>query len=179
MKFFLVLVSMSFVSAAHGNFSRGDAFQYVNIAGSLKVVCENQTQVVACQDIFMEPWPYDIFIGAKNPAAESVQINARSKNDSQKLTVDYYGRIGKSADINLGVSSLFQKPLLKLGENKIQYVLLDKVGNTLDSNIFVVTVTRGQSRRCVESEILSLNSEDCDHPYTLCQKYFRKNNYCR
>lgn len=167
------------LTIADAKFTRGDKFQYSNIDGALTIICKGQTKVVTCRDIFLDPWPYDIFMGPMETRAESVELRASVGSGSRTTVVDYNGRTGRSSDINLGVYSLFQKPLLKLGENKIRYALLGKNNNTLQTGIFDVSVTRGKSRSCKPKETHTQNQDDCDHPYSVCQFYFRDQNYCR
>lgn len=163
---------------SQANFVRGDNFQYVNISGELTIQCQNRTKTVMCSDTFMDPWPYDVFAGPQNGKAQLVELKATVGSNTQTATVDYDGKSGKSKDINLGVNSLFQKSLLKIGENTVRFALLEKNNNSLETGLFKVFVTRGSSRSCEPGETETQNTDDCDYPYTLCQIYFKSQNYC-
>ncbi len=167
------------LSIAEAKFTRGDSFQYANIEGELTLTCKNQTKTMTCRDVFMSPWPYDVYVGPRNFNSEVVKFTSLVGGEIQTSVVTYNGKTGRSEDVNLGVYSLFQKPLLKVGENKIQAALLNRDGNILDSEFFNVSVTRGKSRACDAKETYSPNPDDCEHTYSVCQQYFRAQNYCR
>ena len=168
-----------FITAAQARFSRGDNFQYVNIDGYLTIICKNRTKTVTCRDVFMDPWPYDVFVGPRNFHAEVVDLKATDGKEIQSAVVDYDGQTGRSADVNIGVFSLFQKPLLRVGENRVRYSLLDRTGKVLETDVFAVSVTRGKSRTCDAREMHTENPDDCDLPYSSCQQYFKNQNFCR
>ena len=168
-----------FFSVGEAKFTRGDRFQYANIEGALTIQCAGRVKTVSCRDVFMDPWPYDVFVGPRNLNAVNVEFDATVGRDTQTATVEYDGATGRSADVNLGVYSLFQKPLLKVGENNIRYVLLDRNNKVLETNTFVVSVARGNTRTCESRVVSTPNADDCDHPYSLCQVYFRTMDYCR
>ncbi len=170
---------LAFFSIAEAKFTRGDSFQYANIEGELTLTCKNNTKTMICRDVFMSPWPYDIYVGPRNFNAESVRFTALTGGDAQTALAKYDGRTGRSSDVNLGVYSLFQKPLLKIGENRIQAALLGRDGKILESEFFSVSVTRAKSRTCDPKETYSQNPDDCEHTYSVCQQYFRAQNYCR
>ncbi len=169
----------AFLSIAEAKFTRGDSFEYANIEGELTLTCRNKTKVMTCRDVFMSPWPYDVYVGPKNFNAEVVKLTSIVGGETQTSVVNYDGKTGRSADVNLGVYSLFQKPLLKVGENRVQAVLLNRDGSVLDSESFNISVTRGKSRTCDAKETYSQNPDDCEHTYSVCQQYFRAQNFCR
>jgi hypothetical protein len=177
--FFLTLVTLV-SSISEAKFLRGDQFQYTSIEGALSLQCAGQTKSVNCRDTFLDPWPYDIYVGTKNPNATSVElVTSVGGIQTQDVVVKYDGVNGKSEQVNLGVYSLFQKPMLKLGINQVRYILLGRSGNVLETNTFTVAVTRGNTRTCESRVITTPNPDDCDHPYSACQVYFRNLNFCR
>ena len=178
MRSVLFCLFLLFFAAAEAKFSRGDNFQYVNIDGYLTIFCKNKTKTVTCRDVFMDPWPYDVFLGPRYFRAQTVELQATDGKEVQNSVVGYNGQTGRSEEVNLGVFSLFQKPLLRSGENRVRYSLLDRAGNVLDTDIFMVNVTRGKSRTCAPKEIHTQNPDDCDLPYTTCQQYFKAQNFC-
>lgn len=175
----LSLAFFVFTSFAHAEFKSGSQFKYTNIEGTLTIQCDTQKRTITCRDVFLDPWPYDVFVGPRNPKAEKVELQATVKSDTKIVIVPYNGKTGISSEINLGIYSLFQKPLLRAGENKIRYVLLGRKNEILETNTFDVSVARGKSRVCPPKEVFTLRNSDCDHPYTLCQLYFRDQNYCK
>jgi hypothetical protein len=179
MKLLLVSCFVLLALIAEARFSLGNRFQYANIEGQLTVTCSNQSRIVICRDTFMDPWPYDLFMGPRSGKATQVQLRSVVGNEAQVVTASYEGSAGQSSEINLGVLSLFQKPLLKIGTNRISWALLDRNNNAIDTDRFDVVVDRGPARRCPDRQIISPSQNDCDHPYTVCQLYFRTENFCR
>lgn len=174
---FLILFS----SFANAQFSRGLNFQLVNMDGELHIACPSRTTQTICHSTHMEPWPYDSFVGPKIQQATSLQVTASvdSSSDTRKLTVDYDGKSGRSEEVNLGVSSLFQTPLLRVGKNRIQYSLINRRGDNLMDFEFFVVVSRAQPRTCPIQMIRSGFNSDCDMPYSSCQQYFKDQKYCK
>ncbi len=168
-----------FANSSQAEFTHGNQYAYSNIDGSLSVRCGSSTKTIVCRDVFLDPWPYDIFLGPQNNRATQVELEATAQGRTQKTMVAYDGVSGRSSEVNLGVYSLFQRPLLKVGTNQIQYKLLSAAGDALASGQFSVTVTRGKNRTCESKSVTSADPNDCDRPYTICQLYFRNLNYCR
>jgi hypothetical protein len=175
------LLLILFCSFASAQFSRGFNFQFVNINGELNIVCPSRTVKTICHGTHMEPWPYDSLMGPKVQQAISLQISASidSNSEVRKLNVDYDGRIGSSDEINLGVSSLFERPLLRVGNNKIRYSLVNRRGDSLLDSEFVVVVNRAQARTCPKQMVQSAINADCEIPYSSCQQYFKDQKYCQ
>lgn len=179
MRLSFILVFLT--SFANAQFSRGLNFQFVKVEGELDIVCPSRTAKTFCLSSHMEPWPYDSLVGPKVQQATSLRImtSVDSSSEIRKLDVDYDGRLGRSEEINLGVSSPFQTPLLRLGNNKIQYSLVNRRGEILLNSEFVVIVNRSQPRTCPKQKILSGLNSDCELPYTSCQQYFKDQKYCK
>lgn len=166
-------------SMAWAGFTRGSKFYYVSLEGELTVHCQNQIEFVSCREDFLEPWPYDHFEGPQHSHAETVLLQAQVGDNIRKATASYDGRRGKSSDVNLGIYALFQKPLLRVGTNKIQYFLLDKKDKVVDQGNFSVEVARLSARKCAHREILLPDVQGCSYTYSVCQQYFKSMNYCR
>ena len=109
---------------------------------------------------------------------ESNLVSKQESGSVVKKTEDFDGRIGKTENaLNLWISTLFQKPLLRDGRNIISYELLSK-GVVKQSGEFSVQVSRAPSRVCPNTTYNSIDFNDCQAQYSICQRYFKENNYC-
>lgn len=169
------------MSQAYGSFTLGNLFEYSNISGQLLIQCPRSTVQTSCNDIRLENWPYDVFTGPIIPNASIVELIATVSNNSdiRRVVVDYDGANGRSKEINLGVFALFQRPLLRVGTNKILVIIKDRYYNVLSESSFEISVTRGQSRICQFKHVTSNDDLDCESPYSSCQQYFLEQKYCR
>ncbi|MFN8791704.1 MAG: hypothetical protein ACK5Y2_09665 [Bdellovibrionales bacterium] len=174
-----VFAFLLMVGPTWANFSRGNAFDYVNLVGRLTISCTNQRTVVDCRETFMEPWPYDFFVGPQVPRAHTVELRAQTSAEAQVATASYNGATGRSGEFNLGIYSILSKPLLRPGRNTIRYTIFDRNNGLLDQGQFVANVGRLPTRSCPARETSSVNDEDCEHTYSICQQYFKAVNYCR
>lgn len=77
--------------------------------------------------------------------------------------------------INLWVSSVFQRPLLKRGENIIKYTFFKNKLVVLEGE-FVVNVVDGDYIACRNGRIYSAS---CQGYYQVCSNYLYRSNYCR
>ena len=88
---------------------------------------------------------------------------------------------GRSTDtFNLWISTLLQRPLLDYGANAVHYSLT-KDGKPVREGSFTANVRRGEARSCrYRRHYTSHNMSDCRAgSTTLCDRYFRDENYCR
>jgi hypothetical protein len=164
-----------------GGFSKGSHFNFRTLLGEIEIQCPNRQTVAFCRDQFLDPWPYDIFRGPILPEASRVQLESSvaSSQETRSIEVSYYGTTGKSEEINLGISSIFQRPLLRFGSNQIDYKILSRSRKTIKEGRFVVTVSRSTTMYCDQRKVQTVNSEDCELTYSVCQQYFNDLNYCR
>lgn len=169
------------MSQAYGSFSKGAMFEYSNISGQLTIQCPQSTIQTSCNDVRLENWPYDVFNGPRITGARQVELLATipDNSDVRRVVVEYDGDKGRSKEINLGVFALFQKPLLRVGINKIIVLIKDRHNKVLSETSFEITVARGQSRICQFRQVTSDNDSDCNSPYSSCQQYFLDQKYCR
>ena len=180
MRMIFLLISLHLFQA-HAVFSRGTQFEYVNLSGQLIIQCPQRTVQTSCSDTHMEPWPYDIYTGPQTLGATQVELIASLPGSSEvrRSVVGYDGQSGRSREINLGVSALFQRPLLRIGQNKVAVIIKDRRDQVLSQSNFEILVSRGQSRTCQIKQISTNNGSDCDSPYSSCQQYFVDQKYCR
>ena len=177
------LLNLAFNICQAQSLSSGEVFSAVSIFGDLTVQCNGpttgfRTVVYHCEDETLSPVEFDSFVGPQNEA-DTVQLYSTFDNGqrSEMKTVGY--KSGKStSQINLWVTSLFQRPLLNFGLNKIDYTF-KKSGQVISHGEFDVNVTNGTLRECPSGFIPSNDDNDCNTPYLVCTEYFQRYNYCR
>ncbi|MFP5518811.1 MAG: hypothetical protein ACLGGX_02830 [Bdellovibrionia bacterium] len=184
----LITVISFFISFAHAvGFESGNIRTVVPIEGTLKVRCLESTApeevTFSCRDRVMDPSPYDYFIGPAigNYSRLKLELESASPDKSKRFkSTDYSIIENRSSErINLWISNLFQKPLLKVGANAMTYRFLDYKNNVVTQGNFEVTVNLGSTRRCPDASHISYKSSDCASQYSFCQEYFANFNYCK
>jgi hypothetical protein len=174
---FLLSASVSY----GGGFSKGSNFNFRHLQGEVEMNCSNRQSITLCREQFLEPWPYDFFVGPKIPSANRILFESKinSSQEIRSVEAGYFGTLGRSEEINLGISSIFQSPLLKLGLNQIRYKILNRSRETLFEGEFFITVVRLSPKTCNQKIMTAINSEDCELTYSVCQQYFNELNYCQ
>ncbi len=173
-------------SAGDVGFSSGASMHSVPVSGRVTVFCPRGptnptplTAVYGCQGIILEPSAYDYFMGPKGVAADSVTLIATREDGSARVTnSDYDGALTRSTSaLNLWISTLFQRPLLKKGLNKIKYTMaLNKV--IVGQGAFEVLIQEQPARECPVSEYVSADPADCSSPFSVCERYYLQYNNC-
>jgi len=176
-----LLVTTVAAQAATPGFSTGSEFLAIPIQGQVTVYCANEeTANYTCYDSVLDPASYDYFVGPEGVSAQEVSLSCLRQDGSiRERTELYNARINKSIyAFNLWINTPFQRPLLGLGENKVNYSMFSS-GNLVHQGTFTVKVTQGTSRTCPSTHYNSLDQSDCQSPYTVCQRYFEQFDYCR
>lgn len=165
-------------------FTSGTQFYSYFLEGQVDLTCsdgrEVQNIVFDCQESSLEPANYTYFVGPVGTIADEVKlVSVASDATSSTKTVEYDNATGMSAEkVNLWISSLFQKPLLKSGVNKIYYFLYQN-SKVVNQGKFQVEVISAGSRACSKQKLYSSNISDCGSQYSICQTYFQQNQQCR
>lgn len=169
------------------SFQAGLDRRVVPIQGQVTVFCQiatgaEQRADFTCRDRIMEPSPYDIFMDQKFPGERSLSLELTAKDQQGGVRVKtsaYSSQFGKSEErINLWISSPFQKPLLKLGRNWIQYRITNRQNKTLSEGEVISDVNLVPLRTCPRTVYQSTNPNDCVSQHTVCQQYFEQYNFC-
>lgn len=191
MNFVIILYSLV-VSLLGKNFalaqslSAGSNYNSVFIKGQVELVCQegslHQESTFECQDSILEPSNYAYFLGPRGLNADEVRLVVTSADGSSRnKNFTYHSKLGSTTDkINLWISTVFQKALLKNGLNKINYSLLLKAQPVNQGQgQFQVQVNPVGIRYCPAQKINSSTVTDCNSQYSVCQTYFQQNNFCR
>jgi len=174
-------VFMTSVALADVGFSSGNKFTASPIRGHVTVTCADGSSVrYSCRDNVLEPESYDYFIGPQGVSADMIRLDSvRADGSHRQRSSSYNGKDGRSVDaFNLWISTLFQRPLLLAGVNKVTYAL-SNAGKAVSQGTVVVNVDQGAARECPATHYNSADAVDCQSQYTVCQRYFEQYQFCR
>ena len=162
-------------------FESGEEFTVRKHKGEVRLTCVDNgsysTVTFRCNQFRMESGSYDRVIGPMGDYKKLKLKSFRADGKKVKKKVKYDGSTGESGRVNLWISTLFQKPLLSLGENRIEYTLSGKAG-TLTGEM-MANVTEAESRTCEKLWIRSHTMHDCRTPGNACYKYYSRRPRCR
>jgi hypothetical protein len=178
-----------FFSSAYSQvgFSRGSTFNSIPVQGEVRVRCNGfngaGTATFTCRDVVLDPVAYDYFLGPKEAGADRLELGMLYQDGTNRvLMVGYDGTYGKTTDaLNLWISTLFQKPILKKGINTIRYRTYSSrsFADILAEGEIQVEVRRGNPRVCPTVTLDSSDINDSQSQYSICQRYFEESKYCR
>jgi hypothetical protein len=175
-----MIVSVYTTASADVGFLSGNQFSVSSIQGQVTVYCaDGSSAVYTCRDNALDPVSYDYFAGPSGVAADEITLTSvRSDGSVRETTGGYDASAGHSANaFNLWISTIFQRPLLRAGVNKVNYVL-GNAGKEVSQGIFVVNVGAGAPRTCPATHYNSADKSDCESQYTVCQRYFEQYQNC-
>lgn len=180
MSLLLTLLTSSLVHAT--GFLSGNEFVSSSLYGNVRLICTGVNGGVShqtCRANILDPGEFDYFRFDGEADATSVTLSNTVGGRNRSSTKKFDAKIGQSSKrFNLWVSSLTQRPLLDIGENKLSYSLT-KNKKVVTSGEFEVRVTRGEDRDCRAKTMFSNNPRDCEFPTTsICDQYFYEENYC-
>lgn len=185
--FFFALFAAQNILADVAGFSRGSEFQSYIAYGSVTVQCsnggdfrENKENTFTCRDSFLQPQVFDYFKGPIVPLADTVKLTSRNPQGAiiESVTASYDGIRGLSREpFNLWFSSPIQQSLLREGVNKLQYEILVG-GRSVLLGIFEVIVKKSAPKKCAPLKIVSGHGDDCESPFSMCQRFFKERSYC-
>ena len=183
----LGLLITAFSAHADTGLKNGNNVSSVYIQGEIAVQCQVNpgtttpgNAMFRCEDDILLPSEYDYFVGPQRIQSDQVTLVATHDDGSTRTkTVGYDSAKGQSTEqINLWISTLLQRPLLNPGNNTIDYTITYKDKIT-GRGQFKVTVKDGGTKTCKRTGFFwSINPSDCQNGGSLCDQYFRDNNYC-
>lgn len=184
---FSLTVLLSQQSLAVG-FSKGNTFEITELNGTMFLFCPQNPdfpsgpnqQFVNCREDLWTPGATDYFVGPAGVKADSVTLVAVRQDGSRREKVaDYDSAKGRTEKrINLAISTLTQRPLLRVGSNQVSYVM--KSGATVvATGEFTAEVKTLPSRQCQTSSVWAPSAFDCQNPTFMCNRYFEDQNYCQ
>lgn len=182
--FLSFFVSVPFAMAKGPGLSGGDLFEAQSIEGRVSVRCNspqgNDFAVYYCSENILLPGDWDRFVHPDKVAGDEVTLVSHQQSGKVRTkTKDYDASSGISDNFNLWIATLFQRPLLDYGLNRIDYEVT-KSGIVQDMGSFDVRVEQSaETLRCPARTYFSSRLSDCrSGGYNICQRYFRDLNYC-
>ena len=182
---FTLLLGLNFGYAQNRiGFATGADFTASQIEGRVSVNCSGFNSAghaeYLCRSIVLEPVVYDFFLGPRDARAKKISLFVQHQDGSDReRTTDYDGLNGKSRDaFNLWISTLFQRPMLELGTNTVTYTLSDGKNEVVRGTIGV-KVNQGARRTCPSATYDSIDINDCNSQYSVCQRYFEEFRNCK
>jgi hypothetical protein len=181
----LALLPFSALADSDAGFETGNDFQSVYIEGEISVNCQdgmnNDFASFRCAAELLDPAEYVKFKGPIGVDADEVVLKATREDGSTREKNESYDPVAglSKGRFNLWISTLFQRPLLKLGKNEIEYSLT-KDGKVTKSGNFTANVSQGEDRSCrYRRHYFSSDINDCRSSQRLCSRYFHEENYCQ
>ena len=180
----LILMTINAWAVTTG-FSAGNDLTATTIQGDLSVQCQENGQFAfarfSCEMTVLDPAEYSYFVTDSGGDADTITLTATWENGKTVIKkASFNPATGKSKDsFNLWIATLFQRPLLDFGKNKVHFVL-SKSGKTRQEGDFIATIHDGPSRRCRNGFQTSFGLNDCRSGGSIvCRNYFDQENYCK
>lgn len=192
MKVLFTIIFASFLSfsvfaqgVTSGNqFKNGNNIEIKEIEGNLTVHCNslygNISKYYRCQAALISPGSHDYFVTKTPYDADKLSLTATRKDGSKKtknVGFDAEKSISKSR-INLVMKTLTQSPLLKLGENQVEYTLT-KGKEWVAGGSFQSQVTMAGYSKCKPHTIFESTDMKCQNQTSACDHYFWLENNCQ
>ncbi|WP_372652687.1 hypothetical protein [Halobacteriovorax sp.] len=177
----VALLLLSFSAQAQTGLKVGDRLENHRLRGQIHLTCyergERASVYVNCSDSYLTPsirskFTYDSGIEADKVTLTYTNTSGKTKTKSSKIK----GNESRE-NFNLWIWTLTQRPLLKAGENTIDYKLTND-GSTVETGSFDVLVETQAVRTCGYRSYRSSRLSDCRNASYVCGQYFRDMNYC-
>ncbi len=176
---FLPLTSQSSYATNGPGFSHGDRFEAHTLLGSITVQCPQSRAMYNCQDYYLSPAMRDVFIYLDAPESDSVKLTSIQSSGRERSRTQGFDGQQSTSDFNLWISTLFQRPLLGVGNNRVIYEMISN-GSVVEDGEFDVYVELMPTRYCPHRFYYSGNENDCRAGGALfCSRYFRDVRSCR
>ena len=184
-----LLSSVAFTQPVTPGFVGGNRFEYTSAVGDVFVHCPRtgggvpsgpSSASFRCYGYIFAPAESAQFEGPRVTATEVELTAIREDGSTFTKTSSYDGARGVSNDtFNLWIETLFQRPLLKLGQNQVNWVL-KLGGRAVSHGTFLAEVYQRPSLRCPNASQTSWDADGCTNSNRACSDYFYMyGNQCR
>lgn len=184
-----LLSSITLGETTTPGFVGGNRFEYTSAVGDVYVHCPRtgggipsgpSSANFRCYGYIFAPAEAAQFEGPPMNANEVELTAIREDGSSFTKSGAYDGARGVSSDtFNLWIETLFQRPLLKLGQNQINWTL-KLGGRPVRSGTFLAEVYQRPSLRCPSASQTSWDADGCTNSNRACSDYFYTyGNQCR
>lgn len=172
----LLALAIPGLSFGASGFANGNVIHSVEYRGTADLVCSAGygNRVVFCNGIGFDPGSHDRFVTTQKTTAKKVEFKAVHPDGStRKKSTDFDSKKNQSDWVNLTSSSLFQRPLLDYGVNKVSYQLKNG-SKVLESGNINMEVRDAGIVRCATVTIFAFNENDCQNDNFVCNQYFNQ-----
>lgn len=160
-------------------FKSGNQFQAQYLEGSFTAFCPDGSRVQYCSIDTLSPEMRDKFVHTSVDANEVVLVAEHQQGSRRTKSSVFLGTEGESKKwFNLWIGSLFQRPLLRVGTNKILYSL-KKEGKVIKAGTFESEVTRVENAVCRHRHYTFHTQNDCNNLSIHCSRYFLDERDCQ
>lgn len=180
----LLLVFLGFLmvptAQAATGFSNGNNIEITEYSGWVRVInCPNSfNNSYYCSAADYNPGAFDRFTIDQRVKADGVELTAFHADGSKRTKKEKFdANKGLSRRFNLLISTLFQRPLLEDGVNRVSYSLTKKK-REVASGEFEANVNYAGSLRCPDLTISGW-SISCDNASAACSEYFNRISGCQ
>ena len=178
---FVILFGASSAYAGAVGFELGDQYESVIYSGRTTVYCPARApEIFYCNAGGLSPGVVSHFV-AEGVQADKVRLKAYWQNGRTRSKNHSFSDGRTRSKVNLWINTLFQRPLLAMGANKIEYTL-SKSGETVEEGQFLVNVQDGGRRVCDDGYYhapasLCQSVGGVDYA-TACNHYFSRARGC-
>lgn len=181
---FLSVISIGFSPAIFAADFEGETeFTHYDLQGFYRVTCfgggRSETAYHQCRGYLLDPFSFGYFTHDTDEMVDRVHLSTVNKDGKTiNKRSDWNAEEGRSQKrINLWVKTLFQRPLLEIGDNQVSYRLTSS-GEIVDAGEFQVMVHDGGVRTCRDRSTTTGDMNLCESYSRACDEYFRMENNC-
>jgi hypothetical protein len=182
-----VLVSTAAFAEMPGpvQFENGNNIDIEQLSGSITYYCRdnmgvNYTRHWRCDADLITPGTHDYLISLTPIDADKVTLTATREDGSTRSKDSKYNskKSTSSSRFNLLISTLTQRPLLKVGNNKVEYKFT-KGKTTVEEGMFQSKVTITGQKQCRHRTAFANSESQCQNQNIGCDNYFYLENNCQ
>lgn len=168
---------------AEVEFEAGNQFEAVRLSGNIGVWCDDnraagkrQLRTIYCRADMLMPGEFSRVLYTGSEEADEVKVSVTKGNGKRTTKTSDLKNGVSTKNINLWISTLFQRPLLDYGRNQVEYSLTNN-GQLVGAGSFEVNVDSLPDRQCRYRTYTAPFPGNCNN-MTLCNRYFADENYC-
>ena len=160
-------------------------FTNIDLEGEFWVRCSGEGRVKRayhqCRGYILNPiGAWARFSDDSGIQADRVELQTTRKDTGRVITkrMKWDSRAGEtSRAVNLWTWTLFQRPLLEMGDNEVRYAYT-KNGQRVGEGSVFVNVRDGGVRSCETQSYSTVNMSMCNNMAYACDFYFNRQNNC-
>lgn len=167
------------------DFEGATEFTNITLEGSFRVTCQNGREFRQanhyCRGYILNPTgSFARLTDDSGVVADRVELQTTRKDGGRviKKRMRWDAANGQTErDVNLWVRTLFQRPLLEMGDNEVRYAYT-KNGQRVKEGSFFANVAQGEARSCEPRTLHTGNLFFCENYGSACNHYFTQQNNC-